>query len=128
MRLGGAGCGVRHQGPFAIAEPRRSDAVSLRSARAALDAAQKTRGKAGVSGENGVGSGGSLAGNENKILVSAGITDYAFSRTAPRKSGPSGATQHKESKLVPATSQIFGRCIRAKRLTCSAHRYCPSEP
>src|SRR5437870_13112261 len=75
MRLGGAGCGVRHQGPFAIAEPRRSDAVSLRSARAALDAAQKTRGKVGVSGENGVGSGGSLAGNENKILVSAGITD-----------------------------------------------------
>src|SRR2546422_8336193 len=74
MRLGGAGCGVRHQGPFAIAEPRRSDAVSLRSARAALDAAQKTRGKVGVSGENGVGSGGSLAGNENKILVSAGIT------------------------------------------------------
>src|SRR2546426_6970169 len=51
MRLGGAGCGVRHQGPFAIAEPRRSDAVSLRSARAALDAAQKTRGKVGVSGE-----------------------------------------------------------------------------
>ena len=75
MRLGGAGCGVRHQGPFAIAEPRRSDAVSLRSARAALDAAQKTRGKVGVSGENGVGSGGSLAGNENKILVSAGIPD-----------------------------------------------------
>src|SRR2546428_7675096 len=51
VRLGGAGCGVRHQGPFAIAEPRRSDAVSLRSARAALDAAQKTRGKVGVSGE-----------------------------------------------------------------------------
>src|SRR3989442_7063692 len=80
MRLGGAGCGVRHQGPFAIAEPRRSDAVSLRSARAALDAAQKTRGKVGVSGEersqNGVGSGGSLAGNENKILVSAAITAH----------------------------------------------------
>src|SRR2546425_968570 len=52
-----------------------------------------------------------------KFFVSAGITDYAFSRTAPRKSGLSGATQHKESKLVPATSQIFGRCIRAKRLT-----------
>src|SRR5437016_3904417 len=54
-----------------------------------------------------------------KFSVSAGITDYAFSRTAPRKSGPSGATQHKESKLVPATSQIFCRCIRAKRLTAA---------
>ena len=31
--------------------------------------------------------------NENKILVTERITVYAFSRTAPRKSGPFGAVQ-----------------------------------
>ena len=31
--------------------------------------------------------------NENKILVARRITAYAFSQTAPRKSGPFGAVQ-----------------------------------
>ena len=37
--------------------------------------------------------------NENKILVARRITAYAFSRTAPRKSGPFGAVQCECSSL-----------------------------
>ena len=93
-RLGGAGCGVLTLEWSALLGGGRSGAVSLRSARAALDAAQKTRGKVGVSGENG----GAWSWcqsrcphKEDKILVSAGIRFYAFSRAGPRKSGPSGS-------------------------------------
>src|SRR6266436_1582195 len=48
--------------------------------------------------------------------------NYAFSRTTPRKSGPCGAVQHKENKWLPATSQIFCRCIVGKRLKLQLHR------
>src|SRR5271165_4763045 len=38
--------------------------------------------------------------NENKILVTLRITEYAFSRTAPRKRGPFGAVELKPQGKV----------------------------